>query len=100
MTDKEIALSRLTIFLKNHNAYEAFTQRLSRIGWYGKTIDEYIENYSFKYLQYKYLIRNSFTWDSGAIDWCSLDSIFVREYEYLPYELMEEDNTWANMWEE
>lgn len=100
MTNKEIALSKLTIFLKHHNAYEAFIQRLSTRGWYGKTIDEHIDNYRYKALPYKYIIRNAFSWDSGVIDWSSLDSIFVREYESLPYELMEEDNTWANMWEE
>ena len=100
MTETEIALSKLTIFLKNNNAYEAFTQRLSRMGWFGKTIEEHVENYKHKHLSYRYMIRNAFSWDSGVVDWSSLDLTFVREYEYLPYELMEEDKTWDNMWEE
>ncbi len=100
MRDKEIALSKLTIFLKDHNVYEAFIQRLSTRGWLGKTIDEHVKNFRYKDLPYRYMIRNAFSWDSGLIDWVSLDSIFVREYESLPCELMEEDNTWANMWEE
>lgn len=102
MTEQEILVGKLTRFLKERNAYDAYVEGLRKGGSYFKTIYE-LADYCVSEGKKRRIIDLSFTWIDNkyaGISWSELHDEFVASYSDLPYEPYEEDNQWDNMWEE
>ena len=101
MTETEILVGKLTRFLKERNAYDAYVEGL-RNGWtHRKTING-IANWCINYNKERHIIDVSFTWSDNrhaGISWSSLHDEFASSYNSLSYEPYEEDKIWDNMWE-
>lgn len=102
MTDKEILIAKLTIFLKKYGAYDAYIAGLAEHGASRKTIDELAELCINKKIEGD-IIMVSFHWVSVERDstytWGELHLKFKENYHSLPYESIV-DEEWDNMWEE
>ena len=100
MTEKDILLARLTIFLKEYDAYDKFVHNLDLYGSQ-KTIDEFA-SYCIEMNIRREVIARAFAWVSsneGNDFWFFLHEKFEEDYYNLPTEV-EQNNQWANMWEE
>lgn len=103
MTDKEILIGRLTLFLKSVDAYEQYIAGLADEGSHGNTIEE-IADWCIKQRCPNYIIDRSFAWHRVSLrynqsSWGVLHRQFVESYRSLPYEPIEPDHTWDDMWE-
>ena len=82
MTDKEILIAKLTIFLKKYGVYEEYIAGLAEHGCNGKTIDE-IAEWCINCEAKNFIIDHSFYWDfvplmNNQTSWGYLHSITTR----------------------
>ena len=104
MTDKEILVGKLTLFLRKHDALDSFKNGLSKNGIHAKNIND-LAAFSIDIMRApEDIIRRSFSWrdsDEGFGYWDSLCHKFYRDFNSLPSEDTDgELSQWANMWEE
>ena len=103
MTDKEILISKLTLFLKRFNVYEEYIAGLARVGSHGETIDE-IAEWCVEDGCRRHIIDHSFSWhrvppSNSQTSWGYLNDKFRVLYDSLPYEEINLDPQWDNMWD-
>ena len=103
MSDKEILIGRLTLFLKSVDVYEEYIDGLAKWGSHGNTIDE-IADQCIKDECPNSIIDHSFGWHRVSLmdnqpSWGCLHCEFRENYYTLPYEELEPDHTWDDMWE-
>lgn len=101
MTEKEILIAKLAIFLEEYGAYDSYMAGLAEHGARKNTIDELAE-WCIKQGCTKYIIDHSFGWHrvplrSDQTSWGYLNDKFKELYHSLPYE--EIDSQWDNMWD-
>jgi len=102
MTGTEILAGKLTRFLKERNAYDAYVEGLRNGGTHRKTIKG-IADWCINHNKERHIIDLSFTWSDNrraGISWSNLHDEFASSYYDLSYEPYEEDKMWDNMWEE
>ncbi len=104
MTDKEILVGKLTLFLRRHDALDSFKNELIRNGINAKNINDLTTFSIYIMREPEDIIRRSFSWrDSyeGFRYWDSLCHKCHRYFNSLPYEDTDvELSQWDNMWEE
>ena len=96
MTEKEILIARLTIFLEEHGAYERFITNLDNY----EDIDSLCD-YEVRCESPEESISDAFTWGytiEGSAYWKMLSDSFANEYDSLPTERPEQDPQWYDMW--
>ena len=97
MTDKEILLARLTIFLEEHSAYDKFITNLENY----EDIDSLCA-YETRCETPEDSISDAFAWIptiEGVDYWSMLSDSFAQEYDSLPTERPELDLRWVIMWD-
>ena len=104
MTDKEILIARLTLFLKKYGAYGEYIAGLARCGSHRYTIDD-IAEWCVENGCRKHIIDHSFSWhrvslENNQISWGYLNDKFGEDYNSLPYEEIDPDPQWDNMWDD
>lgn len=98
MTEKEILIARLTIFLEEHGAYERFITNIDNY----EDIDSLCD-YEAGCGTPEDSISDAFTWyltPERSAYWSILSDSFANEYDSLPTKRPEPDPQWDNMWEE
>ena len=111
METKEIYKRKLIIFLKNRNAYDSFIRQLSSIGVFEKGLDHLInyceKNHSIASpFSPSSILKLSFRWrdsDEGYSYWNSLcNELSECQYDIdvTDYELINQPDQWANMWDD
>ena len=96
MTDKEILIARLTIFLEENEAYDKFITNLDRYD----DIDSLCD-YETRCETPEDSISDAFSWSpspEGNSYWENLSNSFAQEYDSLPTERPEPDPQWYDMW--
>ena len=104
MTQEEILVGKLTLFLRKHGALDSFKNELSRNGMHAKNINDLAAFSIYPMREPEDIIRRSFSWrdsDEGFGYWDSLCYKFYREFNSLPSEDTDgELSQWDNMWED
>ena len=104
MTQEEILIGKLTLFLRKHSALDSFKNELSRNGMHAKNINDLVTFSIDLMKEPEDIIRRSFTWrdsDEGFGYWDSLCNKFYRDFNSLPFEDTDgELSQGAKMWEE
>ena len=96
MTDKEILIARLTIFLEENEAYDKFITNLDRYD----DIDSLCD-YETRCETPEDSISDAFAWShtpERTDYWSMLSDSFAQEYDSLPTERPEPDPQWYDMW--
>lgn len=97
MTDKEILIARLTIFLEEHGAYDKFITNLTD----HKDIEELCES-AIRNKNKGWVFSSAFSWCStveGSVYWVSLYELFCSSYDNIPTDGIPTYNQWDNMWD-
>ena len=101
MTDKEILIAKLAIFLEEYGAYNSYIAGLANHGARKNTIDELAEWCINNKIEDE-IIRMSFNWEHvelrSTYTWRELHFSFRARYNSIQLEYP--DPQWDNMWEE